>query len=230
MRFYMLGGNGSSPWFAAADNPVAREASFFTRMLTFLYLPAFNLGLILWPAWLSFDWSMDSIRPLSMAIDPRNVATLLFYVGLAALARKVILVRRCRLIHLLGLALLVLPFLPAANLFFYVGFVVAERILYLPSAGFCFLLAAGLDNLMAGPRRKLVKVGLVITLTLFVLRTIQRNRDWADEEQLYRSGIPINPAKGNKDEEEGRYSVIRELPPPSSFLLSPVSRLYVSRP
>ena len=30
-----------------------------------------------------------------------------------------------------GLALIVLPFLPASNLFFYVGFIVAERILYL---------------------------------------------------------------------------------------------------
>lgn len=32
----------------------------------------------------------------------------------------------------LGLAMLVLPFLPASNLLFYVGFVVAERVLYLP--------------------------------------------------------------------------------------------------
>ena len=33
---------------------------------------------------------------------------------------------------MLSLALLVIPFLPASNLFFRVGFVVAERILYLP--------------------------------------------------------------------------------------------------
>lgn len=40
---------------------------------------------------------------------------------------------------LLGLALTILPFLPATNLFFYVGFVVAERVLYIPSMGFCLL-------------------------------------------------------------------------------------------
>ena len=47
---------------------------------------------------------------------------------------------------LLALALLVIPFLPATNLFFSVGFVVAERILYIPSAGFCLLIAEGNTN------------------------------------------------------------------------------------
>lgn len=46
-----------------------------------------------------------------------------------------------------GLALTVLPFLPATNLFFYVGFVVAERILYIPSMGFCLLVAELLHQL-----------------------------------------------------------------------------------
>ena len=33
-----------------------------------------------------------------------------------------------------------ITFLPASNLFFTVGFIVAERILYLPSAGFIIIL------------------------------------------------------------------------------------------
>jgi len=37
----------------------------------------------------------------------------------------------------------VLPFVPASNLFFPVGFVVAERVLYVPSMGFCVLVAHG---------------------------------------------------------------------------------------
>jgi len=48
---------------------------------------------------------------------------------------------------LFSLALLILPFLPASNLFFRVGFVVAERVLYLPSLGACLLVAVGLSNL-----------------------------------------------------------------------------------
>ena len=44
----------------------------------------------------------------------------------------------------LSLALATFSFLPASNLFFTVGFVVAERVLFLPSIGFCLLIAVGL--------------------------------------------------------------------------------------
>ena len=54
---------------------------------------------------------------------------------------------RSRFLLLLALSWTVIPFLPASNLFFPVGFVVAERILYLPSMGFCLLLAMGVDVL-----------------------------------------------------------------------------------
>lgn len=46
----------------------------------------------------------------------------------------------------LGLVLLVVPFLPACNIFFRVGFVIAERVLYLSSAGYCLLLAYALGH------------------------------------------------------------------------------------
>jgi protein O-mannosyl-transferase len=42
---------------------------------------------------------------------------------------------------------MVLPFLPASNLFFPVGFVVAERVLYIPSMGFCIMVAYGWSKL-----------------------------------------------------------------------------------
>ena len=42
-------------------------------------------------------------------------------------------------------SLMILPFLPASNLLFPVGFVLAERVLYLPSVGFCLLVALGYE-------------------------------------------------------------------------------------
>ena len=44
---------------------------------------------------------------------------------------------------------MVLPFIPASNLFFPVGFVVAERVLYMPSMGFCMLVALGVELLVS---------------------------------------------------------------------------------
>lgn len=49
---------------------------------------------------------------------------------------------------ILFISMTILPFIPASNLFFPVGFVVAERILYAPSIGFCFLVATGFEKLI----------------------------------------------------------------------------------
>ena len=58
----------------------------------------------------------------------------------------------------MSLAMLVIPFLPASNIFFRVGFVVAERILYLPSVGFCMLVTLG-SGLVSSYCRSRKKVG-----------------------------------------------------------------------
>lgn len=212
IRWYVLGGggwSGTAPWFAAADNPVSRDASLLTRTLTFFHLPAFNTALLLWPARLSFDWSMDAVPPIRRLNDARNLATILFYSGLAALLIKSI--KRRTVLMSTALSLLILPFLPASNLFFYVGFVVAERVLYIPSMGYCLLVAAGLDRLAdkvskTGRRQILIQTAFQawfgITLLLWSIRTVQRNADWSNEKQLYRSGIAINPAKGKKIEKK----------------------------
>ena len=44
----------------------------------------------------------------------------------------------------LGLVMVLLPFIPASNLIVRVGFVIAERVLYGPSVGFCFMVATGM--------------------------------------------------------------------------------------
>ena len=48
---------------------------------------------------------------------------------------------------LFALVLMIIPFIPASNLFFPVGFVIAERVLYMPSMGFCLLVGMGLKIL-----------------------------------------------------------------------------------
>ena len=47
----------------------------------------------------------------------------------------------------IGLILLVIGYLPASNLLVYVGFVIAERVLYLPSIGYAMLLAFSIQQL-----------------------------------------------------------------------------------
>ncbi|KAM8862156.1 protein O-mannosyl-transferase TMTC2 [Synchiropus picturatus] len=98
-----------------------------------------------------------------------------------------------------SLGLLAFPFLPATNLFFYVGFVIAERVLYIPSMGFCLLVAVGVRSLCIRLRRRSSRTLLVYCsfalVLLFGAKTVLRNKDWENEEMLYKSGISVNPAK-----------------------------------
>lgn len=101
----------------------------------------------------------------------------------------------------IAVTVMIVPFIPATNLFFYVGFVIAERVLYIPSMGFCLLVAKGASELYTQNHSNRIRQGVVLLSVLcllvsFSVRTILRNQDWETEERLYGSGIIVNPAKG----------------------------------
>ena len=193
----------SPPKFAKADNPASASDSMLCRGLTLAFLPAFNFWLMLCPTQLSFDWSMDAIPLITTWWDVRNLGSVAFYVGLAitmikASHKKSILV---------AFAVMLMSFLPATNLLFYVGFVVAERVLYIPSVGLCLLLGTVISKGYYQQRPAATaffttKMAFILFTTILLacygLKTWNRNYDWKNEEQLYRSGISVNPAKGKQ--------------------------------
>ncbi|XP_068085342.1 protein O-mannosyl-transferase TMTC2 [Anabrus simplex] len=298
LRLCLLGSH--APVFATADNPASRSPSLLTRTLTFAFLPVFNFYLLVFPRWLSFDWSMDSIPRISSLCDPRNLPVFVFYYILyrtvchathrqmnptqyqrtqpqnrrkahmsTQKVRRHVVYRKtvqqnhqdltktkvstcpvCRhslLDHhsvlcrtnnnnnvitqgskcncnskmivrgdkdcapqtrglrntemlLVSLSFLVVPFLPATNVLFYVGFVVAERVLYIPSVGFCLLVGLGCHVLRGTTRsgtsaRRMLHGAVLLLVLVMAARTVRRAADWSDEESLYRAGIPINPPK-----------------------------------
>ena len=101
---------------------------------------------------------------------------------------------------LLGLAMMVFPFIPASNLFMTVGFVVAERILCLPSLGACFIVGYGVLVLLKSSKKAVRSLTLVITLLLIVLQSakvVVRNPDWESKLTLYEAGVKLYPTNGN---------------------------------
>lgn len=191
--------SGAVPVFAASDNPTAKHPDPAVRTLTFLHLPAVNARLLVWPQVLSYDWSMDAVPRVESVADPRNAVTALFYATVAAVARAAVL--RKRTAAAVAVAVSFASYVPASNALFYVGFVVAERVLYIPSVGYCLLVgwsATALAKRLAATnsRRSAVVYTLyATTVAVYGLRTVIRNRDWRDEESLYRSGIQVNPPK-----------------------------------
>ncbi|QQP53292.1 Uncharacterized protein FKW44_005727 [Caligus rogercresseyi] len=201
IRFKVMG--SSLPVFTNFDNPASYESDPSIRRLTWSYLLALNAWILLCPEWLCCDWTMGSVPLISGWADPRNVATLVLFALGAALAWMAIpgiFFKKEK--HHVGvfasLALCCLPFLPASNLFFPVGFVIAERILYIPSMGFCLLVGIGFQTLYGssssnGFMKTLLKATLFITVMSHVLKCNLRNRDWDNELSIFRSGLRIMP-------------------------------------
>ncbi|CAD5112602.1 DgyrCDS1815 [Dimorphilus gyrociliatus] len=185
------------PHFTNFDNPAAASPSP-TRQLTFNYLLAVNSWLLLNPSGLCCDWTMGTIPVISSFLDVRNFATLTFYslflwLGLLAVTQQT-KISKCLTF---SLALMSIPFLPASNLLFPVGFVVAERILYIPSMGFCILLAIGFKILykissMSYISKMIIYVLAANVVISFSFKTFLRNYEWESEHSLFKSAIRVN--------------------------------------
>ncbi|XP_060533204.1 protein O-mannosyl-transferase TMTC1-like [Cylas formicarius] len=188
---------GSLPRFSEQDNPAAFHASIYVRFLTFCYLAAFNWWLLLCPATLSHDWQMGSVPLVTSISDTRNLATCFFFGLLMLLVVKSVCdfetLKQPTLV--LGVLLLILPFLPASNLLLTVGFVVAERVLYIPSLGCILLIVHGIQITWNASIKHRQTIVCFITLLLVssCLRTVIRNKDWKSRESLLRAGLQTIP-------------------------------------
>ena len=145
---------------------------------------------------------MGTIPLITSVGDPRNLATLATFIGLGCLCYHAM--KGTIKIHkniAFGAAVMLIAYLPASNLLFPVGFVVAERILYMPSIGFCIIVANGIYYLATRPHSHVmvqvaVKVAAVYLLIVHSAKTLQRNRDWLSEKTLYHSAVHVFPSNG----------------------------------
>ncbi|XP_071313290.1 protein O-mannosyl-transferase TMTC3 isoform X1 [Trachinotus anak] len=181
------------PVFTRFDNPAAVSPTP-TRQLTFNYLLPVNAWLLLNPSELCCDWTMGTIPLVESLLDLRNLATLVFYSFLGLLAYHSLRYRHSSAkTVIMALSLIVLPFIPASNLFFPVGFVVAERVLYVPSMGFCVLVAHGFKILShKGQLKKISWLMIGVLLTTHAVKTFNRNWDWESEYTLFTSALKVN--------------------------------------
>ena len=185
--------------FNSHDNPAVALATPY-RQLHWLYLVFVNCWLLLTPSFLCADWTMGTIPLINSTLDPRNLITMATLLSIGILSwYSITRVSHTAKIVIVSLALMIFPFLPASNLFFPVGFVVAERVLYLPSMGFCMLVALGIWHLMqhqTSATSKIAKICLLSLLLLHSAKTLRRNVDWRSDRELFVSAIAINPNNG----------------------------------
>ncbi|XP_008280439.1 protein O-mannosyl-transferase TMTC4 isoform X2 [Stegastes partitus] len=185
------------PAFTEVDNPASFAENIFLRIVNYNYYYSLNAWLLLCPWWLCFDWSMGCVPLIKSATDWRMVWLLLLWCILIGLISQALCSQdsQRRRTLTLGLVLLVVPFLPACNIFFRVGFVIAERVLYLSSAGYCLLLAYSLGHCFCcwSKHRRLLCVMVLALLCVYVVRCALRSHQWRSEQSLFSSALTVCP-------------------------------------
>jgi len=170
------------------DNPLVSVGPL-ERACTAIRILCDYVRLLVWPRVLSADYSFDQIRIARGPGDPTVIAASLVLLALL-LYGGFSFWRRGR--AWFAIAFFFLSVVPISNLLVLIGVIQAERLLYLPSLGFCMfaglLWARAWDGGAARRMRRgaVAVVGAAALLGL-AARTLARNADWRDEATLWKA-------------------------------------------
>ena len=188
--------NFEKPTFQRNDNPTAFEQEFGSRILNFSYIQFLNIAILLFPNWLCFDWAMACLTKL-IFFDKRIFILVAFWSILSLMAVKILFNLKARKLEYFALCLLITPFVLSMNVFVYVGFVIAERNLYLSQAGMSLIISKGflkLNILFKSKHKKMFLYSLMGLLLLsFAAKSYIRGLQWRNEVDLFYSGLEICP-------------------------------------
>ncbi len=193
------------------DNPLA-WVDLPSRLLTATKVLGKYLWLLMVPYGLSADYSYHVIPLTRRLWDPAVLATIsaLLLVGACAW-----MVRRRHPVFLFALGFFMLATLPVSNLLFPIGTIMGERLMYLPSFGFCLALGAVMQMALtraAGGSRALVTLSLALIVGLsaaYAAGSVLRNRVWRDDESFVRATLQSSPTSARMHKQYGA-SLIRQ--------------------
>jgi Flp pilus assembly protein TadD len=174
--------------FPFTDNPIV-GADWWTGRLTAIKVMARYLRLTVWPAKLSCDYSYNQI-PLARGAVEDWVACIV----VLSLAIVVILLCRWNRTYFFLACFAFLNFVPASNLFFPIGTIMADRLLYLPSLGLLACLVLAIYASAKEPKVAAVPPIVLCLITAgFAVRTWIRNVDWQSGLALATADVRVSP-------------------------------------
>jgi tetratricopeptide (TPR) repeat protein len=171
------------------ENPLAHVPAS-VRILTAIAVLGRGLLLLVAPVTLAPDYSWAAIRPVASATDPAVLASA---AAVSALAIAAVRLRARRPALAFAILWYGITILPGANLLTPVGTIFGERLLYVPSVGFCLAVAA-LAGLAAESRAaRVVPWVAAAALAALGVRTVAQASVWRDERSLYAAGVAAQP-------------------------------------
>ena len=194
VRVWVLSANESPEPLTRLDNPLI-ELGAGLRILTALWVLGRYLGLMLLPDRLSHDYSLGALPRIDSLSDP--IGWLVIAATVAAVAATALAFRRNRILFF-AIGFFAITVSVVSNIAFPIGAMMGERLVYLPSVGFCLALALALDRGAAalGGRREGVAFALAVVLIVVGngARTMVRNQDWKNGDTLTLHDVVAAPA------------------------------------
>ena len=195
--------------YRKTDNQIPFVEGRIDRLLTTLHSYVTYVRVLVFPLWLSCDYSYNAVPSIEGITDARNLKTLgvaLCFLLCAWLWLRFPGSAQPRIqqkVAIFALLWSACSFLPVSNLLFHPGLYIAERVLYMPSVlmaifvsyctwracFFAFQSAPNGQKRWAGPFW--IATGVVVAL--YVARTRSRNLDWQDQSSLFRSALTVTP-------------------------------------
>jgi len=189
LRYAALGEYVLANDATAVYNPL-KFASFFDTLWTsgkilFLYLQKTFV-----PTVFSSDYSFNQIHLVhNPFLSFASMAGIVLLVGLITLA----IWKRRTPIGWSAFIFLAFYFV-ISNLIFKTGTIMAERLMYAPSLGLVLLAALGAEYVIKKiGSEKIVYAVLGLALIFYSYKTIDRNRDWLNEERLFETALAAAP-------------------------------------
>ncbi|MFI5135793.1 MAG: tetratricopeptide repeat protein, partial [Chitinophagales bacterium] len=199
IRFKVIGQTAPP---SMADNALMATNDLLTRKASAIYILGLYLLKLFFPHPLTFDYSYNQI-PLVGITDWKFLLSFVVY---SAMLIYAIMKWKKKDLIAFGILFYLITISISSNVFMIIGTHMAERLLYTPSFGFCFAIAAISDKFIA-PKKpaqlfdlknflsgRAVLFGVVaIVLVIFSLKTWTQNPVWKSNETLYLSGVQRSP-------------------------------------
>ena len=161
------------------------------RILTASRVLMEYLALFIFPYTLRADYWKPEVPIARSLFEPLVLLSLLLWMVLGIIA--VYGWRKARLLCF-SMAWFFITILPVSNVLLPIGVGKAERILYLPSAGFCLCVGWIYGRFEKQINKKwLLLLPLVLILSVFAVRTYYRNTDWKDDLTLALATLKVSP-------------------------------------
>jgi hypothetical protein len=173
----------------AGVSPIFVGYGYETRLFTMLRVMMEWMRLFFWPARLATDYA--PLIELSSSFRADMLAGVISLLGLTAVA---LYVRRSRPQATFALAWAGITLLIPSNLVVVTGFVLAERALFLASAGMMIAVAVVLEAIARHSAadlrlRQLVGAGAAVLLVMGIARSSVRNHAWRDNKSLIEQNV-----------------------------------------